>query len=85
LHIFTLAEFKQLAGGGRGVITMALDDKDSLAAITICDGEKLTINGTGRAGKAVEWVLNVNEMAPYQGKRARKGKPISSALKFPGF
>ncbi|MEN9656578.1 MAG: topoisomerase subunit [Pseudomonadota bacterium] len=85
LHIFTLAEFKQLAGGGRGVITMALDDKDSLTAITVCDGEKLTINGTGRAGKAVEWVLNVNEMAPYQGKRARKGKPISSALKFPGF
>ena len=84
LHLFPYSEFKQLTGGGRGVITMALDDKDQLGAITICDGITLTINVVNR-GKAVEWVLNENEMAPYIGKRARKGKPISSAFKFPGF
>ncbi|MGL4995917.1 MAG: DNA topoisomerase IV subunit A [Deefgea sp.] len=84
LHLFPYSEFKQLTGGGRGVITMALDDKDQLGAITICDGITLTINVMNR-GKAVEWVLNENEMAPYIGKRARKGKPISSAFKFPGF
>lgn len=85
LHLFSYGEFKQLAGGGRGVITMALDDKDSLAAITISDGETLKLNGTGRGGKPVEWVLDANEMAPYIGKRARKGKPINAGFKFPGF
>lgn len=85
LHLFPLGEFKQLAGGGKGVITMALDDKDLLSAITICDGETLKLSGTGRAGKALELVLDANEMAPYVGKRARKGKPINAGLKFPGF
>ncbi|WP_283151354.1 DNA topoisomerase IV subunit A [Silvimonas soli] len=85
LHLFPLAEFKQLTGGGRGVITMALDDKDTLAAITVSDGGTLKLTGTGRGGKAVELVLDANEMAPYIGKRARKGKPINAGLKFPGF
>ncbi|MBS1154438.1 MAG: topoisomerase subunit [Proteobacteria bacterium] len=85
LHLFPLGEFKQLAGGGKGVITMALDDKDALSAITICDGETLKLSGTGRGGKAIELVLDANEMAPYVGKRARKGKPINAGLKFPGF
>ncbi|MBY0444572.1 MAG: DNA topoisomerase IV subunit A, partial [Burkholderiales bacterium] len=85
LHIFTFSEFKQLTGGGRGVITMAFDDKDSLAAITVCDGLTLKISGTGRAGKAIDWVLNTNEIAAYLGKRARKGKPIHAGLKMPRF
>ncbi|WP_081986731.1 DNA topoisomerase IV subunit A [Chitinibacter sp. ZOR0017] len=85
LHLFAYSEFKQLAGGGRGVITMALDDKDELAAITVCDGETLKLSGTGRGGALKEIVLDANEMAPYIGKRARKGKPINSGLKFPGF
>ncbi|SFN48752.1 topoisomerase-4 subunit A [Formivibrio citricus] len=85
LHLFPLAEFKQLTGGGKGVITMALDDKDALSAITISDGEVLKLSGTGRGGKAVELTLDANDMAPYIGKRARKGKPINAGLKFPGF
>ncbi|GAB7127954.1 DNA topoisomerase IV subunit A [Silvimonas sp. JCM 19000] len=85
LHLFALSEFKQLSGGGRGVITVALDDKDNLAAVTVSDGETLRLTGTGRGGKAVELVLDQNEMAPYIGKRARKGKPINAGLKFPGF
>ncbi|WP_148713804.1 DNA topoisomerase IV subunit A [Chitinolyticbacter meiyuanensis] len=85
LHLFAYGEFKQLAGGGRGVITMALDDKDQLAAITVCDGATLKLTGTGRGGKATELTLDANEMAPYVGKRARKGKPINAGLKFPGF
>jgi len=67
------------------VITMALDDKDQLSAITICDGETLKLSGTGRGGKTVEMTLDANEMAPYIGKRARKGKPINAGFKFPGF
>lgn len=85
LHLFPLDEFKQLAGGGKGVITMTLEAKDELAAITICDGESLKLSGTGRGGKAIELILDANEMAPYVRKRARKGKPINAGLKFPGF
>ncbi|QLG89184.1 DNA topoisomerase IV subunit A [Chitinibacter bivalviorum] len=85
LHIFAYSEFKQLSGGGRGVITMALDEKDELSAITICDGETLKLSGTGRGGVPKEMILDANEMAPYIGKRARKGKPINAGLKFPGF
>ncbi|WP_157314949.1 DNA topoisomerase IV subunit A [Chitinibacter sp. GC72] len=85
LHLFAYSEFKQLAGGGRGVITMALDDKDELAAITICDGKSLKLTGTGRGGVPKEMNLDANEMAPYIGKRARKGKPINAGFKFPGF
>ena len=85
LHLFPLSEFKQLSGGGKGVITMTLDDKDTLSAITISDGEVLKLSGTGRGGKAVELTLDANDMAPYIGKRARKGKPINAGLKFPGF
>lgn len=85
LHLFPLAEFKHLAGGGKGVITMSLEDKDNLSAITICDGDILKLSGTGRGGKAVELTLDSNDMAPYIGKRARKGKPINAGLKFPGF
>lgn len=85
LHLFPLSEFKQLAGGGKGVITMALEDKDALSAITISDGDILKLSGTGRGGKIVELTLDANDMAPYIGKRARKGKPINAGLKFPGF
>ena len=85
LHLFPLSEFKQLSGGGKGVITIALDDKDQLSAITVCDGVSLRLSGTGRGGKAIELILDANEMAPYIGKRARKGKPINAGLKFPGF
>lgn len=85
LHLFPLGEFKQLAGGGKGVITMALEEKDVLSAITVCDGETLKLSGTGRGGKLLEMILDANEMAPYVGKRARKGKPINAGLKFPGF
>ncbi|WP_408611911.1 DNA topoisomerase IV subunit A [Chitiniphilus purpureus] len=85
LHLFPYAEFKQLAGGGRGVITTALDDKDQLAAVTVCDGLTLKLTGTGRGGKTTELTLDANEMAPYVGRRARKGKPVNAGLKFPGF
>ncbi|XZG70518.1 DNA topoisomerase IV subunit A [Chitinibacteraceae bacterium HSL-7] len=85
LHLFSYAEFKTLAGGGRGVITMTLDAGDELAAITVCDGNTLRLTGTGRGGKQTELVLDANEMAPYIGKRARKGKPINAGFKFPGF
>ncbi|MBL8508719.1 MAG: hypothetical protein JNM11_09615, partial [Chitinimonas sp.] len=76
---------KALSGGGRGMIAMALDEGDSLAAITISDGKSLTLNGTGRGGKSMSLTFDANDLAPYVGKRAKKGKPLVGGLKLAGF
>ncbi|HEY9102158.1 DNA topoisomerase IV subunit A [Chitinimonas sp.] len=85
LHAFALSELKALSGGGRGMIAMALDDGDSLAAITVSDGDSLTLNGTGRGGRAMSVTFDANDLAPYVGKRAKKGKPLVGGLKLAGF
>ncbi|WP_199065573.1 DNA topoisomerase IV subunit A [Chitinimonas sp. BJB300] len=85
LHAFPLAELKPLSGGGRGMIAMALDEGDTLAAITISDGSALTLNGVGRGGKPMALTFDANDLAPYVGKRAKKGKPLVSGLKLAGF
>lgn len=85
LHAFPLSELKALSGGGRGMIAMALDDKDTLAAITVSDGETLTLNGVGRGGKQMALTFDANDLAPYVGKRAKKGKPLVGGLKLAGF
>jgi topoisomerase-4 subunit A len=85
LHAFPLAELKPLSGGGRGMISMALDEGDTLAAITISDGISLTLNGTGRGGRAMTVTFDANDLAPYVGKRAKKGKPVVGGLKLSGF
>ncbi|WP_269531639.1 DNA topoisomerase IV subunit A [Chitinimonas sp. BJYL2] len=85
LHAFALSELKALGGGGRGMIAMALDEGDMLSAITISDGETLVLNGTGRGGKPMSLTFDANDLAPYIGKRAKKGKPLVSGLKLAGF
>jgi topoisomerase-4 subunit A len=85
LHAFPLAELKALSDGGRGMVTMALDSGETLAAITVSDGQRLTLNGTGRGGKPMALTLDANDLAPYIGKRARKGKPLVGGLKLAGF
>ncbi|QDQ29286.1 DNA topoisomerase IV subunit A [Chitinimonas arctica] len=85
LHAFPLAELKSLSGGGRGMIAMALDEKDTLAAITVSDGNTLTLNGLGRGGKPMALTFDANDLAPYVGKRAKKGKPLVGGLKLAGF
>ncbi|WP_028447392.1 DNA topoisomerase IV subunit A [Chitinimonas koreensis] len=85
LHAFPLAELKALSGGGRGMIAMALDDGDTLAAVTVSDGNSLTLNGTGRGGRPMSVTFDANDLAPYVGKRAKKGKPLVGGLKLAGF
>ncbi|WP_374350740.1 DNA topoisomerase IV subunit A [Chitinimonas sp.] len=85
LHAFPLLELKALSGGGRGMIAMALDEGDTLTAITVSDGNSLTLNGTGRGGRAMSVTFDANDLAPYVGKRAKKGKPLVGGLKLSGF
>jgi topoisomerase-4 subunit A len=85
LHVFPLKELKAMAGGGKGMITIVVEAPDTLAAITVCNGEELTLHGQGRGGKQISLTLDANDLAPYIGKRARKGKPINPGFKLPGF
>jgi topoisomerase-4 subunit A len=81
LLVFGLGEIKQLSNGGRGVILMDLDEKESLLATIPISQKGLKISGTGRAAKAQELVLSANSLAPHIGKRARKGKVLEAKLK----
>jgi topoisomerase IV subunit A len=73
LLVFPIDEFKQLTGGGRGVIAMGLDDGEKLVAIGPCNGRTLRVAGAGRTGKVGELELSGAELAHYAGRRARKG------------
>ncbi len=74
LLIFPLEQMKELAGGGKGVIVMALDEGEELAALCVAR-EAITLLASTRGGKAVELGIGPRDWEAWLGKRARKGKP----------
>ncbi|MEX3526642.1 MAG: DNA topoisomerase IV subunit A [Burkholderia sp.] len=84
LLVFGLDEMKTLSAGGRGVILMALEDKENLVQALATDGRGVVLQGTGRGGKAQEAVLAGAALAPLVGKRARKGRAPELKLKLAG-
>ncbi|MCU9957883.1 MULTISPECIES: DNA topoisomerase IV subunit A [Burkholderia] len=81
LLVFGMDEMKTLSGGGRGVILMALDDKETLVQALAIDPAGVVLIGTGRGGKAQDDTLSYAGLAPHIGKRARKGRAPESKLK----
>ncbi|MEK6424836.1 MAG: DNA gyrase C-terminal beta-propeller domain-containing protein, partial [Burkholderia gladioli] len=84
LLVFGIDEMKTLSAGGRGVILMALEDKEALVQALAIDGRGVVLQGTGRGGKAQEAVLAGAALAPLVGKRARKGRAPDLKLKLSG-
>ncbi len=84
LLVFGMDEMKALSGGGRGVILMALDDKETLVQAVAIDPAGVVLTGTGRGGKAQEDTLSGNALAPLVAKRARKGRAPDTKLKVGG-
>ena len=81
--VFDAAEIKALAGGGRGVTLMDLDDGETLlAALPIGSGAVLHAT-RGSAGKPVDVRLVGAQLEAQHGHRARKGKLVDSKLKPP--
>ncbi|WP_374492989.1 DNA topoisomerase IV subunit A [Zoogloea sp.] len=74
LLVFPLDQMKSLSGGGKGVIIMALDEGEALAACCVFR-HTLTLLASTRGGKAVELAITSKDLEPWTGKRARKGKP----------
>ncbi|HRP65270.1 MAG TPA: DNA topoisomerase IV subunit A [Thauera sp.] len=81
LLVFPRPEMKTQSGG-RGVIVMALDEGESLAAVAVpADDAVLTVEGTGRGGKAVTIELKPAQREPLRHRRARKGAPLTPRVK----
>jgi topoisomerase-4 subunit A len=81
LLVFDVDEMKTLSGGGRGVILMALDPKETLRQALAIDARGLVLIGTGRGGKARDEKLAGAALEAHVGKRARKGRAPESTIK----
>jgi len=79
--VFGLDEMKVLTNGGRGVILMELDDKETLVAAKPISQKGVIVSGIGRGGKAQEERLSASALAVHFGKRARKGKALATKIK----
>jgi topoisomerase-4 subunit A len=80
--VFGLDEVKTQSGGGRGTILMGLDDKDALSQVVPIGAAGLRVAGIYR-NKPSEEILAGKELAPYVGKRARKGRLLEVRVKEP--
>ncbi|SAL60791.1 DNA topoisomerase IV subunit A [Caballeronia udeis] len=81
LLVFDIDEMKTLSGGGRGVILIALDPKETLRQALAIDARGLVLIGTGRGGKARDEKLAGAALEAHVGKRARKGRAPESTIK----
>jgi len=72
--VFGLDEVKVLKSGGRGVILMGLDPKDSLRRAIVFGDGGVRVCGVGRGGKPVDRVFGAVALEAYAGTRARKGR-----------
>ncbi len=80
LLVFSLDELKILAGGGRGLTLIGLDDGETLVQTAVFGAAGLVLTGVGRGGKPAEATMSLAALAPVLGKRARRGR--APAVKF---
>jgi topoisomerase-4 subunit A len=79
--VFGIADAKVLRNGGRGVILMGLDTKESLEQAIVFGDAGVLIEGSGRGGKAIRREFSARELSGYVGARARKGRLIEPRIK----
>lgn len=77
---FDIAELKLQAGGGRGLMLLDLDEKDSLAGAAAYT-RSIRITGIGRGNKAREETLEIRSLNNAKAARARKGKAADLGFK----
>lgn len=80
LLTFPLDELKHQPKGGKGLMLMDLEDKDTVVSLA-CFTQQLRVEGSGRGGKPREEVLKNQSLGAYAGKRARKGRPVEGLQK----
>ncbi len=77
---FEISELKQMDKGGRGLMLLDLDAKDTLAGAAAYT-RSVKIEGIGRGGKAREETLEIRSLNNARGARARKGKAADLGFK----
>lgn len=77
---FEMSALKVQSAGGRGLLLIDLDDKDTLAgAAAYC--RSVRVSGLGRGGKAREETLEIRSLNNARAARARKGKATDLGFK----
>ena len=77
---FEIGELKTQPAGGRGLVLIDLDAKDTLAGAAAYT-RSVKIEGIGRGGKAREETLEIRSLNNARGARARKGKAADLGFK----
>ncbi len=81
LLTFELSDLKRLQAGGKGVILMDLDPKESLQSAIPFGSLGLQMDGIGRAGKQSSVRISYKTLMDFKAQRARKGHLIEPKLK----
>jgi topoisomerase-4 subunit A len=81
LLLFPAETLRHLANGGRGVILMALDQKESLLAALPVDDKGCIVACLAKFQSLREIRFAGNGMTAWLGKRARKGRAVESRFK----
>ena len=77
---FEISELKMQPGGGRGLVLIDLDAKDTLAGAAAYT-RSVKIEGIGRGAKPREETLEIRSLNNARGARARKGKAADLGFK----
>ena len=77
---FEIAELKQMANGGRGLMLIDLEPKDSLAGAAAYT-RSIRIEGIGRGGKQREETLEIRSLNNARAARGRKGRAADFGFK----
>ncbi len=77
---FEIGELRVMEKGGRGLMLIDLDAKDSLAGVAAYT-RSVRISGLGRGGKAREEQLEIRSLNNARAARARKGKAADLGFK----
>ncbi len=77
---FEITELKTMPGGGRGLMLIALEDKDTLAGAAAYT-RSVRISGTGRGGKDRAETLEIRSLNNARAARGRKGKAADLGFK----
>ena len=77
---FDITELKLMAGGGRGLMLIDLDARDTLAGAAAYT-RSVRIDGIGRGSKARDETLEIRSLNNARAARARKGKAADLGFK----
>jgi topoisomerase-4 subunit A len=77
---FEISELKSMANGGRGLMLIDLEPKDTLAGAAAYT-RSVRIDGIGRGGKEREETLEIRSLNNARAARARKGKAADLGFK----